>query len=149
MANKLFEKIETDALAAIDAVDAEYDRARRLANPDMVKLDREIEEIDLQIVEIRLVISNSLKGAEAEMQRARAEREYDIHLLNTFARYGITEEEYHQWVLDRDESYSLFVHNERVQAESEMDRDDGSDDYSNDEIGWIEDINGAEDCSWD
>ena len=79
MANKLFEKIESDALAAIDAIDAEY---------DMHQLDFEVCDI------IALFEAGNI-----------SEKDYLDKLQDAYVRHGVTERQYQDWCQKQDEPF--------------------------------------------
>ncbi len=84
MANSLFEKIELDALAKIDALDRAYD------------LDCAMRELDKDITDI---IEDYQAGRFAN------ENHYMQRLAACYKFHGFSEREYQNWCQERDERF--------------------------------------------
>lgn len=103
MANKLFEKIESDALAAIDAIDAEYEKQKASYRNCPWTTD---EVLAFQKLSVKL---DSLVE-DYKAGKFKSEHEYDVETWNLFISFGVSEDEFNHWQLwlDRD-AYHEFL----------------------------------------
>ena len=97
MANSLFEKIESDALSKIDAIDAEFEK--------FSALEKEINEIcDLY----------------ADGTSFRNEEEYELAIARAYERFGVTEADFQIWCQRQDQAELDELERDRILAQQEL-----------------------------